>query len=55
MTQANSAQMLPELLEHQATGGIVAIYEEIRRFSGAPYDPSLQRYVTTKPGALKWA
>ena len=55
MTQANGAQMLPELLEHQATGQIAVIYEEIRRFSGVPYVSSLQRYVATMPGALEWA
>lgn len=47
--------MLPELLEHQATGQIAVIYEEIRRFSGVPYVSSLQRYVATMPGALEWA
>lgn len=47
--------MLPELLEHQATGEIAVIYDEIRRFSGVPYVSSLQRYVATMPGALEWA
>ena len=47
--------LLPELLEHQATGRIAEIYEEIRRFSGVPYVSSLQRYVATLPGVLEWA
>ena len=55
MTQAGGAQLLPELLEHQATGEIATIYDEIRRFSGVPYVSSLQRYVATMPGALEWA
>lgn len=54
MAQAE-ATMLPELLEHQATGEIATIYDEIRRFSGVPYVSSLQRYVATMPGALEWA
>lgn len=49
------SDMLPELLEHQATGEIAVIYDEIRRFSGVPYVSSLQRYVATLPGALEWA
>lgn len=49
------SDMLPELLEHQATGEIATIYDEIRRFSGVPYVSSLQRYVATLPGALEWA
>ncbi len=47
--------MLPELLEHLATGEIAVIYADIRRFSGVPYVSSLQRYVATMPGALEWA
>ena len=53
--QADAASMLPELLEHQATGEIATIYEEIRRFSGVPYVSSLQRYLATMPGVLEWA
>lgn len=55
MAQAEAATLLPELLEHQATGEIAVIYDEIRRFSGVPYVSSLQRYVATMPGALEWA
>ncbi len=47
--------LLAELPEHQATGAIAAIYEEIRRFSGVPYVSSLQRYLATMPGVLEWA
>lgn len=47
--------LLPELHEHQATGRIADIYDEIRRFSGVPYVSSLQRYVATLPGVLEWA
>lgn len=47
--------LLPELHEHQATGRIAEIYDEIRRFSGVPYVSSLQRYVATLPGVLEWA
>jgi len=55
-TQASGgAPMLPELLEHQATGQIAVIYDEIRRFSGVPYVSSLQRYLATMPGVLEWA
>jgi hypothetical protein len=46
--------MLAELLEHQATGQIAVIYEEIRRYSGVPYVSSLQRYLATLPGVLEW-
>jgi len=46
--------MLPELLEHQATGVTAEIYDEIRRFSGVPYVSSLQRYLATMPGVLEW-
>lgn len=49
------ANILPELLEHQATGRIAGIYDEIRRFSGVPYVSSLQRYLATMPGVLEWA
>ncbi len=49
------ATILPELLEHQATGRIAEIYDEIRRFSGVPYVSSLQRYLATMPGVLEWA
>lgn len=55
MTTQDTSAMLPELLEHQATGEIAVIYNEIRRFSGVPYVSSLQRYVATMPGALEWA
>lgn len=55
MTQAAGTPMLPELLEHQATGEIAVIYDEIRRFSGVPYVSSLQRYLATMPGVLEWA
>jgi hypothetical protein len=48
------AAMLPELLEHQATGRIAVIYDEIRRFSAVPYVSSLQRYLATMPGVLEW-
>lgn len=54
MSEAAEA-MLGEVLEHQATGQIAVIYDEIRRFSGVPYVSSLQRYVATMPGALEWA
>jgi len=55
-TVANATEgLLGELLEHQATGQIAVIYDEIRRFSGVPYVSSLQRYVATMPGALEWA
>jgi hypothetical protein len=47
--------MLPELLESQATGPVASIYDEIRRFSGVPYVSSLQRYLATRPGVLEWA
>ena len=48
-------QLLAELPEHLATGAIAEIYDEIRRFSGVPYVSSLQRYLATMPGVLKWA
>jgi hypothetical protein len=48
-------EMLPELLESQATDEIAVIYDEIRRFSGVPYVSSLQRYLATLPAALEWA
>jgi len=48
-------QMLPELLEQDATGRIAEIYAEIRTFSGVPYVSSLQRYLATMPGVLEWA
>jgi len=48
-------QMLPELLEQDATGRIADIYAEIRIFSGVPYVSSLQRYLATMPGVLEWA
>jgi hypothetical protein len=47
--------LLAELPEHQATGAIADIYDEIRRFSGVPYVSSLQRYLATMPGVLEWA
>lgn len=46
---------LPEMPEHQATGAIAVIYDEIRRFSGVTYVSSLQRYLATIPGVLEWA
>src|ERR1700743_901211 len=55
MTSNSGATLLGELLEHQATGEIAAIYDEIRRFSGVPYVSSLQRYLATMPGVLEWA
>lgn len=55
MTSNSGAALLGELLEHQATGEIAAIYAEIRRFSGVPYVSSLQRYLATMPGVLEWA
>lgn len=47
--------LLAELPEHQATGRIAEIYDEVRRFSGVPYVSSLQRYLATLPGVLEWA
>jgi hypothetical protein len=55
MTSGGGATLLGELLEHQATGEIAVIYDEIRRFSGVPYVSSLQRYLATMPGVLEWA
>jgi hypothetical protein len=55
MTSNSGAPLLGELLEHQATGEIAVIYEEVRRFSGVPYVSSLQRYLATMPGVLEWA
>lgn len=55
MTSESGATLLGELLEHQATGEIAVIYDEIRRFSGVPYVSSLQRYLATMPGVLEWA
>ena len=49
------AELQPELHEHQATGRIAEIYQEIRTFSGVPYVSSLQRYLATMPGVLEWA
>ena len=54
MTSGSGAALLGELLEHQATGEIAVIYDEIRRFSGVPYVSSLQRYLATIPGVLEW-
>jgi hypothetical protein len=50
-----SGTLLAELPEHQATGAVAVIYDEIRRFSGVPYVSSLQRYLATMPGVLEWA
>jgi hypothetical protein len=55
MTSNSGAPLLGELLEHQATGEIAVIYDEVRRFSGVPYVSSLQRYLATMPGVLEWA
>jgi hypothetical protein len=55
MTSESGATLLGELLEHQATGEIAVIYDEVRRFSGVPYVSSLQRYLATMPGVLEWA
>lgn len=55
MTSNSGATLLGELLEHQATGEIAVIYDEVRRFSGVPYVSSLQRYLATMPGVLEWA
>jgi hypothetical protein len=46
--------MLSELQERDATGGIAAIYDEIRRFWAVPYVSSLQRHLATRPGWLEW-
>jgi hypothetical protein len=55
MTSESGATLLGELLEHQATGEIAVVYDEVRRFSGVPYVSSLQRYLATMPGVLEWA
>ena len=49
-----SQSLLAELPEHQASGAIAVIYDEIRRFSGVPYVSSLQRYLATMPRVLEW-
>jgi hypothetical protein len=55
MTSDSGATLLGEVLEHQASGQIAVIYDEVRRFSGVPYVSSLQRYLATMPGVLEWA
>lgn len=55
MTSSSGTTPLGELLEHQATGEIAVIYDEVRRFSGVPYVSSLQRYLATMPGVIEWA
>ena len=45
---------MAELQEHDATGEIAVIYEEIRRFWAVPYVSSLQRHLATRPGWLEW-
>jgi hypothetical protein len=47
--------MLPELAEHQATGTIAQIYDDIRILCAVPYVSSLQRHLATRPGWLEWA
>ena len=42
------------LPEHQATGRIAEIYDEIRVYGAVPYVSSLQRQLATIPGCLEW-
>ncbi|MDP7391816.1 MAG: hypothetical protein QGH07_08240 [Alphaproteobacteria bacterium] len=43
-----------DLPEHQATGRIAEIYDEIRLYGAVPYVSSLQRQLATIPGCLEW-
>ena len=43
-----------DLPEHQATGRIAEIYDEIRVYGAVPYVSSLQRQLATIPGCLEW-
>ena len=43
-----------DLPEHQATGRIAEIYDDIRVYGGVPYVSSLQRQLATIPGCLEW-
>ena len=43
-----------DLPEHQATGRIAEIYDEIRVYGAVPYVLSLQRQLATIPGCLEW-
>ena len=43
-----------ELPEHQATGRIAEIYDEIRVYGAVPYVSLLQRQLATIPGCLEW-
>jgi hypothetical protein len=47
--------MLPELLEHEATGDIARIYADIRRLCAVSYVSSMQRHLATRPGWLEWS
>ena len=43
-----------DLAEHEATGRIADIYDEIRLYGAVPYVSSLQRQLATIPGCLEW-
>jgi len=43
-----------DLPEHEATGRIAEIYDEIRVYGAVPYVSSLQRQLATIPGCLEW-
>lgn len=43
-----------DLPEHQATGRIAEIYDEIRVYGAVPYGSSLQRQLATILGCLEW-
>lgn len=50
-----SAAMLSELAERDATGDLARIYAEIRALCAVPYVSSMQRHLATRPGWLEWS